>query len=346
MCVRPQHRLRPRRSWSTTRPWTPTCTTRPRSRASRPTWSGRLAAAVRPRRQGDPRHRLRAGRVPAGAVPHAGATGFGYDAMYAGVEGPDPSGAHFTTGFAPLRDPALPDVRLRHVAALVRAHRRPVRLPRRAARARRRPAGVRLLRGARRRLRPGDRGLGGDLPARVLLRRRTSLAASSSGPAGGSPTAARCSRACSASSSSPANPAVQAAPRRSPIRRARDRQLAAIGGFAERQRGEIAAGGRRSTSWQPKGAAGAVGRRLARRAVPDVRGPRCQLAAVVDVNPRKWGRYLPMTAHRVDSPETLREIEPADGHHHQPRLQRRDRQVALRSRCPGRRSLRLRFVFA
>ncbi len=33
--------------------------------------------------------------------------------------------------------------------------------------------------------------------------------------------------------------------------------------------------------------------------------PDHQLAAVVDINPRKWGRYLPITAHRVDAPESL-----------------------------------------
>jgi SAM-dependent methyltransferase len=35
-----------------------------------------------------------------------------------------------------------------------------------------------------------------------------------------------------------------------------------------------------------------------------------QLAAVVDVNPRKWGRYLPITAHRVDPPDTLTSLDP------------------------------------
>ena len=35
-----------------------------------------------------------------------------------------------------------------------------------------------------------------------------------------------------------------------------------------------------------------------------------RLAAVVDVNPRKWGRYLPMTAHQVQSPETLTALKP------------------------------------
>src|SRR5262249_26060443 len=39
--------------------------------------------------------------------------------------------------------------------------------------------------------------------------------------------------------------------------------------------------------------------------------PDLRLAAVVDVNPRKWGRFLPVTAHRVDSPETLRDLKPA-----------------------------------
>jgi ABC-type hemin transport system substrate-binding protein len=38
--------------------------------------------------------------------------------------------------------------------------------------------------------------------------------------------------------------------------------------------------------------------------------PDRQLAAVVDLNPRKWGRYLPVTAHRVDSPEVLVEVKP------------------------------------
>ena len=33
--------------------------------------------------------------------------------------------------------------------------------------------------------------------------------------------------------------------------------------------------------------------------------PDGRLTAVVDVNPRKWGRYLPVTAHRVDPPQTL-----------------------------------------
>jgi C-methyltransferase C-terminal domain len=35
-----------------------------------------------------------------------------------------------------------------------------------------------------------------------------------------------------------------------------------------------------------------------------------RLAAVVDVNPRKWGRYLPVTAHRVQPPQDLSALRP------------------------------------
>jgi hypothetical protein len=38
--------------------------------------------------------------------------------------------------------------------------------------------------------------------------------------------------------------------------------------------------------------------------------PDRQLAAVVDVNPRKWGRYLPGGGHRVDPPERLAQLRP------------------------------------
>ncbi|GAA1376071.1 class I SAM-dependent methyltransferase [Catellatospora chokoriensis] len=35
-----------------------------------------------------------------------------------------------------------------------------------------------------------------------------------------------------------------------------------------------------------------------------------ELAAVVDVNPRKWGRYLPVSGHRVDPPASLAALRP------------------------------------
>lgn len=91
----------------------------------------------------------------------------------------------------------------------------------------------------------------------------------------------------------------------------RDRQLAAIDGFAgrhhaERSRwreriAELVRAGARPVLW----GAGSRGVQFLTFADPDR-----ELAAVVDVNPRKWGRYLPVTAHRVDPPESLTALAP------------------------------------
>jgi SAM-dependent methyltransferase len=91
----------------------------------------------------------------------------------------------------------------------------------------------------------------------------------------------------------------------------RDRQLAAVTGFAERHLAERAAWRDRIAGLDGAGArpvlwgAGSRGVQFLTFADPDRR-----LAAVVDVNPRKWGRYLPVTAHRVDAPESLVDIRP------------------------------------
>jgi SAM-dependent methyltransferase len=91
----------------------------------------------------------------------------------------------------------------------------------------------------------------------------------------------------------------------------RDRQLASIGDFARRHLAERAAWQERIASLDETGArpvlwgAGSRGVQFLTFADPDRR-----LAAVVDVNPRKWGRYLPVTAHRVDPPEVLATIRP------------------------------------
>jgi SAM-dependent methyltransferase len=106
------------------------------------------------------------------------------------------------------------------------------------------------------------------------------------------------------------------APRRGvdpvPGRAERDRQLAAVAGFRSRHEAErarwqaqistLVAQGARPVLW------GAGSRGVQFLTFAD---PARQLAAVVDVNPRKWGRYLPVTAHRVDSPDTLRELRPS-----------------------------------
>ncbi len=92
----------------------------------------------------------------------------------------------------------------------------------------------------------------------------------------------------------------------------RGRQLTAIRGFADRHRAErdgwrariaaLAENGDRPVLW----GAGSRGVQFLTLADPDRR-----LFGVVDVNPRKWGRFLPVTAHRVDAPDTLRELKPA-----------------------------------
>lgn len=92
---------------------------------------------------------------------------------------------------------------------------------------------------------------------------------------------------------------------------ARDRQLAAVRGLdaryaAERDRwrrtiDRLVADGLRPVLW------GAGSRSVQFLAAVD---PRRRLAAVVDANPRKWGRYLPGGGHRVDPPESLAQLRP------------------------------------
>jgi hypothetical protein len=91
----------------------------------------------------------------------------------------------------------------------------------------------------------------------------------------------------------------------------RDRQLAALSGFAERHFAErdrwrttieeLADSGANPVLW----GAGSRGVQFLCLADRDRR-----LAGVVDLNPRKWGRYLPVTAHRVDSPDSLIQVKP------------------------------------
>jgi SAM-dependent methyltransferase len=90
-----------------------------------------------------------------------------------------------------------------------------------------------------------------------------------------------------------------------------DRQLAAISGFAQRHRAERKAWQARIDSLVDEGARpvlwGAGSRGVQFLTFAD---PLRRLAAVVDLNPRKWGRYLPVTAHRVSSPDSLVDLNP------------------------------------
>jgi SAM-dependent methyltransferase len=91
----------------------------------------------------------------------------------------------------------------------------------------------------------------------------------------------------------------------------RDRQLASIRTFAQRHEdektgwrrriAEIVADGGRPVLW----GAGSRGVQFLTLADPDG-----ILSAVVDVNPRKWGRYLPVTGHLVQPYEKLADIRP------------------------------------
>lgn len=237
---------------------------------------------------------------------YAGATGNGYDAMYAGMEGPDPSGAVFHSARTPFG--SLPDfdfVTSRHwfeheddpCAFLVAL-----------------------------REKAGDRDVSGYLEVpdacydlatagweviypHVSYFDSSSLA-SIAERAGWHVTAegtwfGGMFRYLEFST----RPALTGFGSRTA---ARDKQIAAIEGFAARQRGEL-------TRWQETIArlsdagarpvlwgAGSRGVQFLIQADPQAR-----LAAVVDVNPRKWGRFLPVTAHRVDTPETLRDLRPA-----------------------------------
>jgi hypothetical protein len=91
----------------------------------------------------------------------------------------------------------------------------------------------------------------------------------------------------------------------------RDRQLVAIEGFTRRHEAERTAWRERIADLADRGerpvlwGAGSRGVQFLTFADPDRR-----LAAVVDVNPRKWGRYLPVTAHRVAAPEILADLRP------------------------------------
>ena len=91
----------------------------------------------------------------------------------------------------------------------------------------------------------------------------------------------------------------------------RDRQLESVAGFAARHEAERTGWRERVAELDRRGArpvlwgAGSRGVQFLTLADPNRR-----LAAVVDVNPRKWGRYLPVTAHRVESPERLTTLQP------------------------------------
>lgn len=242
---------------------------------------------------------------------HVGAcTGTGYDAMYAGAEGPDPSGAVFHTGYAP-RGTALPPFDMftsRHwFEHLDDPYEFLVDL--------REQAGDRTVHGY---LEVPDGGydlatagweviyphvsyFDGYSLCRIVQRAGWRVEDTGTLFSG-------MFRFIEVSANDP-GPRRGSAPL--PSEPDRDRQLAAVDGFGARHLAERAAWRERIASLAGAGAnpvlwgAGSRGVQFLTFADPDRR-----LAAVVDVNPRKWGRYLPVTAHRVDPPQALRELNP------------------------------------
>ncbi len=237
----------------------------------------------------------------------AGCTGVGYDAMYAGPAGRDPSGAEFHQGYAP-RGAALPEydmVTSRHwfehiadpyeflVDLRERAGGREVHgyfeVP---------DAGYDLATAGWEVIYPHVSYFDEYALCQIFTRAGWRIEASGTLFSG-------MFRFVEVSANGGAGASFE------PAVAGRDRQLAAIEGFAERHHAErrrwqdtitrLVAEDARPVLW----GAGSRGVQFLTFADPD-----CRLAAVVDVNPRKWGRYLPVSGHRVDPPAGLAELKP------------------------------------
>jgi SAM-dependent methyltransferase len=241
----------------------------------------------------------------------AGCSGIGYDAMYAGPQGPDASGAVFHSGYAP-RGAALPEfdmVTSRHWFEHIDD-------PYDFLSDLRRRAGAREVHGY---LEVPDAGY--DLSTAgweviyphvsyfdayplVRIVERAGWRVEDTGTLFGGMF-----RFIEMSANAESRPRRGDQPVPGPADRAR--QLASVETFQQRNEaerkawrdriGELVDRGARPVLW----GAGSRGVQFLTFADADKR-----LTAVVDVNPRKWGRYLPVTAHRVEAPETLSTLKP------------------------------------
>lgn len=254
----------------------------------------------------------------------SGATGVGYDAMYAGPPGPDPSGATFHSGLTP-RGSALPEFDVftsrhwfEHLAdpfdflADLRAQTgdRPVHgyieVP---------DAVYDLATAGWEVIYPHVSYFDAYSLCRIVERAGWHVEATGTYFSGmfryievsaNVPSSAPSPSVPSSSVPSSSVPS-SSVPSGLPSLADRDRQLAAIDGFGPRHHAErdrwrdTIASLERPVLW----GAGSRGVQFLTFADPDR-----SLSAVVDLNPRKWGRYLPVTAHRVDPPATLTDLQP------------------------------------
>lgn len=235
----------------------------------------------------------------------AGCTGIGYDASYAGPPGVDPSGAELRRGPAPLEDELPPfDVLvsrfvLEHVTdpywflSRLREHAgdRPVmghlQVP---------DAGYDLATAGWEVIYPHVSYFGASALCRIAIRAGWRVESTE-------PIFSGLIRRLDVVAAGPGGSGVS----EDDLARARDQLLAAVAGFnqrhhTERRRwretiGRLADEGARPVLW----GTGSRGVQLLNVADADRR-----LTATVDVNPAKWGRYLPVTGHRVDEPGSLR----------------------------------------
>ncbi|MEV4760479.1 NAD-dependent epimerase/dehydratase family protein [Micromonospora sp. NPDC049559] len=234
----------------------------------------------------------------------AGCHGVGYDPMYAGPTGPDPSGAVFHRRHAPLdrTTPRFDLVTSRHwfehlddpYGFLVRlaelAGDRPVNAYLEVP-----DAGYDLATAGWEVIYPHVSYFGGHPLRRIAERAGWRVEATG-------PLFAGMFRYVEISRNAPERAAAPPLPGTAE----RDRLLAAIDGFAERHAAELrrwretidrlVSAGAAPVLW----GAGSRGVQFLHLADPGRR-----LVAVVDVNPRKWGRYLPVTGHRVGPPDEL-----------------------------------------
>lgn len=237
----------------------------------------------------------------------AGCRGHGYDAMYAGPVGPDPSGATFHSGHAPLDDdtPPFDFVTSRHWFEHLAD---PYAFLARLAQL----AGARSVHGylevpdacydlataGWEVIYPHVSYLDAYSLCRVVERAGWRIEATGTLFSG-------MFRFIEISVNAPGPPRTSQRPGPAD----RDRQLAAIAGFAGRHHAErdrwratvdrLVDEGARPVLW----GAGSRGVQFLHLADPHGR-----LAAVVDVNARKWGRYLPVTGHEVQAPDRVAEL--------------------------------------